>query len=92
MDSTKTEEIGDEGRITGPTQTKDAGQWEERQTDKQRRGGESRERRWFQRQKRFSGSQVDIRDTRGYCRCKEVINHTHLNKLGEHLSDSFCTQ
>lgn len=39
MDSTKAEEIGDEGRITGPTQTKDAGQWEERQTDKQRRGG-----------------------------------------------------
>lgn len=29
MDSTKREKIGDEGRITGPTQTRDAGQWEE---------------------------------------------------------------
>lgn len=44
MDSTKTEEIGDEGRNTGPTQTKDAGQWEERQTDKQRRGGGGEQR------------------------------------------------
>lgn len=43
-DSTKREEIGNEGRITGPTQTRDAGQWEERQTDKQRARARERER------------------------------------------------
>lgn len=72
-DSTKREEIGGEGRITGPTQTSDVGQWEERQTNRERErkreerpesGGGFSVKRGFLVHRLTSGTRLATKDVR----------------------------